>query len=545
MPQPSFPRNPPTTPHFHRAITQRSGDDPLIVLGEERRSYRQAEARSAALAHAMLEAGIGKGTRVGLLFPNGPAWLEHWMALTRIGAIAVPFNTFYQARELAWTLDHADIEVLVTIDRFLQHDYLERLEAAVPGLSQQAGSTLALAALPFLRRIFVEAGEADPPASLPAWCSGLAPAQDFDPARLEAAEARVEPADAMMILYSSGSTADPKGAVHSHGTVLRHSHNLLATRDVVASDRVWSPMPFFWVGGFVFSLLGCLHAGACLICEEAFDPERTLARFEHERVTIAAGWPHFGQALANHPSAGKRDLAALRAGNLPELLPEHVVSPDPELRPNALGMTETCGPHTCVSEGPLPESLRGSHGVAVPGVEHKIVDPATGEPLAPGEDGEICVRGYSLMQRLYKVEREATFDADGFYHTGDVGHFDEQGVLYFRGRLGDMIKTGGANVTPSEVEQVIAGRPEVAQCYVVGIPDPDRGQLVVAAVVAEPNASVDPEALRAHVKSELAAYKVPRHVFVEDEKALPFTASGKLDKQRLAAALGERLDATG
>ncbi len=535
----SFPGYEPTTPQFLKAITAQHADAPMVVLGDARRTYREAEARSAALSSALLEAGVGKGSHVGLLLPNGPDWIEHWLAVTRIGAIAVPFNTFYQARELGWTLDHADIEFLVTADRFLQHDYLERLEAAVPELAKSDGGPLALASLPFLRRIFVVKSGADD--VLPTWCAELEMRDDIDRTRLEAAEARVRPSDAMMILYSSGSTADPKGAVHSHGAVIRHSHNLLATRDLVASDRVWSPMPFFWVGGFVFSLLGCLHAGACVICEEVFEPEATLRLFEREGVTIAAGWPHFGQALANHPSAKERDLSALRAGNLPDLLPPSVVAPDPELRPNALGMTETCGPHTCVSEGPLPESLRGSHGVAVPGVEHKIIDPQSGEPMPPGEDGEICVRGYSLMQRLYKVEREDTFDADGFYHTGDVGHFDENGVLFFKGRLGDMIKTGGANVTPSEVEQVINARAEVARCYVVGVPDPARGQLVVAAVVAEPDREADPEALRAHVKQELAAYKVPRHVFVDAEEALPFTASGKIDKQRLAAQLAARL----
>ncbi|MBW2295624.1 MAG: long-chain fatty acid--CoA ligase, partial [Deltaproteobacteria bacterium] len=360
-------------------------------------------------------------------------------------------------------------------------------------------------------------------------------------ARLDAAQDRVRPADPMMILYSSGSTADPKGAVHSQGTIIRHSYNLLSTRDLRSEDRIWSPMPFFWVGGFVFSLLGSLHTGACILCEKAFDPEQTLLFLERERATIAAGWPHFGQALANHPTAKQRDLSALRAGNLPEFLPESIVPADPELRPNALGMTETCGPHTCVAEGPLPEALRGSHGVAVPGVEHKIVDPNTGKTLPPGETGEICVRGYSLMQRLYKVEREQTFDADGFYHTGDAGYFNPDGVLYFKGRLGDMIKTAGANVTPSEVEQVMNAFPEIAQSYVVGLPDAERGQLVVAAVTLESDCAADPQELRERIKRELSAYKVPRHIFISPEDELPFTDSGKIDKKTLAERLATKI----
>ncbi|MBW2723169.1 MAG: long-chain fatty acid--CoA ligase, partial [Deltaproteobacteria bacterium] len=270
-------------------------------------------------------------------------------------------------------------------------------------------------------------------------------------------------------------------------------------------------------------------------------PEQTLLFLERERATIAAGWPHFGQALANHPTAKQRDLSALRAGNLPEFLPESIVPADPELRPNALGMTETCGPHTCVAEGPLPEALRGSHGVAVPGVEHKIVDPNTGKTLPPGETGEICVRGYSLMQRLYKVEREQTFDADGFYHTGDAGYFNPDGVLYFKGRLGDMIKTAGANVTPSEVEQVMNAFPEIAQSYVVGLPDAERGQLVVAAVTLESDCAADPQELRERIKRELSAYKVPRHIFISPEDELPFTDSGKIDKKTLAERLATKI----
>ena len=213
---------------------------------------------------------------------------------------------------------------------------------------------------------------------------------------------------------------------------------------------------------------------------------------------------------------------------------------DPERRANALGMTETCGPHTW-AHGVLPEARRGSFGTSVDGVSHKVVDPDTGAVLSAGEFGELCVRGYSLMQSLHKVEREDTFDADGYYHTGDGGSFDADGVLYFKGRLGDMIKSGGANVTPSEVEAVLAGYPELKAAYVVGVPDADRGENVAAAVVCEVGQSVDPEELRRRVKGELSAYKVPRHVFVLEDEALPFTDSGKIDKRRLRDQLTERI----
>src|SRR5262245_63423696 len=188
--------------------------------------------------------------------------------------------------------------------------------------------------------------------------------------------------------------------------------------------------------------------------------------------------------MMDHPSFRQRDLSSIRSGNLYAVLPEAVRPRDPELRSNSLGMTETAGPHTYDRmDVDLPERLRGSFGHAVPGVEHKVIDPETGATLPPGEVGEICVRGYSLMLGLHKQERDDVFDRDGYYHTGDAGYFDEEGVLYFQARLGEMIKTAGANVTPREVEVVIETLPEVVSAFVVGLPDPARGQMVAESVV--------------------------------------------------------------
>jgi acyl-CoA synthetase (AMP-forming)/AMP-acid ligase II len=285
-----------------------------------------------------------------------------------------------------------------------------------------------------------------------------------------------------------------------------------------------------------------MHAGACLLCEEAFEPGETLRMLERERATIVAGWPHYAKAMIDHPSFRERDLSSVRAGNLYAILPQGVRPRDPELRSNSLGMTETAGPHTIDRmDVDLPERLRGSFGRAVPGMEHKVVDPETGEALPPGVPGEICVRGHSLMQGLHKLEREETFDRDGYYHTGDGGTFDAEGVLFFQARLGDLIKTAGANVAPREVEVLIEAMPEVQSAFVVGLPDPARGQDVAAAVVLDSGRALAPEALRERLRKELAAYKIPRHVFFAEKGELPFTDSGKIDKRRLAELLVARL----
>ncbi len=536
-----FPTYTPTVPHFIRHLAKEHGERELIVLDDQRMTYAEAEAQSARLARGLLARGVAKGTQVGVLMPNGPDWLVVWLAVARIGAVLVPLNTFFQTREMHWILRHSDIHTLLMLPSLLGHDYCERLEAAAPGLADAGPGPLGILELPHLRQVFVW-GECDR-----AWAGSdadlLASGEsEIAPALLGAVEECVTPADPMAILYSSGSTADPKGAIHSQGTVIRHSFNLASGRDLLASDRVWSPMPFFWVGGFIFSLVGNMHVGATTLCEAAFDPGKTLAFLERERVTVALGWPHFGKALSEHPDFHSRDLSSLRSGNVPEILPKSLVPDDPLLRPTALGMTETCGPHTWARlEGALPENRRGSFGSSVDGVTHRVVDPDTGEELPPGEFGEICVRGYSLMQGLYKMEREAVFEADGFYRTGDAGYFDAEGILYFKGRLGEMIKAGGANITPSEVEQVLASFPEVKQAHVVGLDDGDRGQSVEAAVELEIGQDVSGDALRARVKQELSAYKVPRHIVIYGAGALPFTDTGKIDKRRLAEDLAVRI----
>jgi acyl-CoA synthetase (AMP-forming)/AMP-acid ligase II len=191
-----------------------------------------------------------------------------------------------------------------------------------------------------------------------------------------------------------------------------------------------------------------------------------------------------------------------------------------------------------------PAARRGTYGRALAGMQRKLIDPVTGLELPPRSPGEICVRGFALMQGLYKLEREQVFDADGFYRTGDAGWLDEDGWLYFSGRLGEMVKTGGSNVTPAEVEAALLAQPEVLEAYVTGVPDAERGQLVVAAVVPRSGQRIDGESLRARLKTELSAYKIPRHVWVCAKDELPFTDSGKLKKPELARRIAQRLGST-
>ena len=513
-----------TFPAMLRGLAERFGPRDCIVLGESRLTFAQADAASAQLARELLASGVGKGTRVALLAPNGPDFVVGMLAVGRIGAVLVPVNTLYQAQEIAWTLRHADVHTLLTVPGLLSHDYISRLEEAVAGLAEASGPDLFLSSAPSLRQIRAF-GECDR-----AWCR-TAPSQ-VDDELLRSAEEQVSPADHGLVIYTSGSTADPKGIVHSQGSLVRHSWWLGQAHGFVPEDRIFTPNAFFFIGGFVFSLLAPMQSGACLVCEERFEPGETLDLIERERATIVTGWPHYGPAMAAHPSFAKRDLSAIRAGYLFEILPETAIR-----FPYSLGMSETCSAHTFWP--PEKEVPKGSLGVAVPGVEHKVVDPESGAVLPPRTAGELCVRGYTLMQGMVGREREEVFDADGWYHTGDEVTLDAEGHIRFLGRLSDVIKTSGANVSPMEVEAVLRGVPGVLEAHVVGLADPERGELVAAAVVPDGSVEIDAEELRTNLREKLAAYKVPRRFDFFAKPDLPYKATGKIDKRALVERMNE------
>jgi len=537
----SFPPFTPTSGELARRCAERWGDALFVVLGDERMTYAEADARSAALAKGLLASGVGKSTHVGLLAPNGPDWVVAWLAATRIGALVALLNTYGQTRELGRALRHGDVAHLLTVESHLGHDYLGRLEAAAPGLADQRHERLLLASHPYLRSVWAwgSGGTAGRQ-----WCGevgDLVARGAAVPDRLLAeVEAEVHPADPMIMVFSSGSTADPKAVIHTHGATVRHAHNLNQLRDLHPDDVIYTPMPLFWVGGLSFSLVAAMHAGASIVFEERFEPEATLELLERERVTQVLGWPHMGKALANHPSWRDRDLSSIRSGAA-TALPAPGDREPPGPRATSLGMSETLGPHTFEEDVPLPPDKEGSFGRPVPGLEHRVVDPETLDDVPPGQVGEVWVRGYSVMLGLHKRERADTFTADGWYRTGDAGHFDADGHLFFAGRLGDVVKTSGMNVTPREVEAALEEQPEVALAIVTGIDHPDRGQDVVAAVALNPGASLEADVARERLRTELAAYKVPRHVAVfASQGDLPQLDSGKVDRRRLAQILGDR-----
>jgi len=498
------------------------GDHPLLVCDGDRIGYGEADRRSAELAGGLIALGAGKGTHVGLLYPNGPDFVVGMLAAARIGAVLVPFSTFVTARELREQLVDSDVEILLAAPSFRSHDYVQRLSEILPEADFASRDRLFCAAAPQLRRVAFTHE------------SVCTLAGSIDPMVPPAMEDDVCESDPLAIVYTSGSTSAPKGVVHTHGALLGHQRNLNAIRDLTASDKLFCNSPFFWIGGFAFGLLATLVAGSTLVCSNATSDTdgagATLDLLEAEKPTMTNGFAAGIAHLADHPSYAERDLSSMRRGNLYPIMSPDTRPADPELRHNMLGMTEA-GSVVLIDqdESDQPETRRGSFGKPAPGFELMLIDTDTGKGVAVGEVGELCIRGPYVMQGYYKRSREECFDADGWFHTGDLVRTDADGFVYFVGRLTTVIKTAGANVSAAEVERAIA-RVTGAEAHVVGVPDTQRGELV-AAVVVQPD--FDETTVRERLKGELSSYKIPRRFVALARADVPLLSSGKVDRQRL------------
>lgn len=515
-----------TVPALLRARAEERAERVLLAVDDAHLTYAEADRRSAELARALLAAGASLGTRVAILHPNGPEFAVAWLAVARIGAIAMPLSTFSTAAELSALLRGADATILLAAERYRSNDYIAALRAGIPGLNLVAPPPLLDASVAALRRIALDTSD---PALDAGWTTAglLAGAAGVDEDVLAAAEAAVTPADPMVIVHTSGSTSEPKGVVHAHGPLIRHLDNLNQLRRYAPGEVLFSNSPFFWIGGFAYGLLGTLVAGATLVCSNASDAAGVLDVLERERPTMVNGFAASVAHLPDDPTFPDRDLSSIRRGNLWPIMPADVRPADPELRHAMLGMTEAGS--VCLAsedESDQPEHRRGSFGRPVPGLEAKVLPP----------DGELCFRGPFMMEGYEGRERHETFDADGWYHTGDLVTVDDDGFFYFRGRSSDMIKTAGANVSPREVEAAILDVSGLV-AHVVGIDDAARGQVVAALVRAGDGTEVDAGELRARLRERLSAYKVPKRIVVVPPDRVPMMSSGKPDLRALKEML--------
>jgi fatty-acyl-CoA synthase len=505
-----------------------------VVFGEERLDYADLKRRVDEFARALMAVGIRHGDRVALLISNRPEWIIASHAAAKIGAIVAAISTFSTPRELAWSLEHCGASALVMLSAFRGRLFLDALRNLCPELGHCAAGALQSARLPALRSVVV----LDGPAADGTFAPGefLARGTAVDESALAAAQATVRPGDICYILYTSGSTAAPKGVTLAHGPLLTNAFEIGERQHLCATDRLWLAVPLFWSFGSANALPAIMTHGGCVVLQESFEPAEALALIERERCSVYYGMVNMARALLEHPAHPGRRLGAMRTGltiGPPEDMTLTIRAVGADRLCNVYGSTETYG-NCAVTDADDPLTLRlDSQGLPLPGMTIRAVDPATRRPLPQGEIGELAVRGRITPGYFQAPEINATAFDDGFFLTGDLGSIDADGRVRFRGRLKEMIKTGGVNVAPLEVEQVLLQHPDVVQAHVVGVPDEVKGEVVAAAIELRAGAATDIAGVIAFCRERLASYKVPTRLAVRTSSQFPRTATGKIHKPGL------------
>lgn len=499
------PRAATTFPELVRGAAAVYGDDIALkftgeTIADQTISFAGLERQSAEMARGLIARGVGKGTRVGILAGNTPLFAIAFAAICRIGAVAIPISTLIKANELVRVIRQSDISGLICERSLLGHDFVTRLSEALVELARATGPDLRLTETPFLRWIVVSSGDLPPGFRNLDWLTEAAPGVSED--LLAAIEANVHVTDQMVEIYTSGSMALPKGVKHNHGPILFRTHYLADVGKVEAGAEKAVGLPFFWIGGMGMYLLPNWERGAISVCTEG---NRTDSR----------------RALGS----------VLAADDLRQPAEGEIIW--------SIGMTETWGPYAYGDVLRVP-----GYPITAPldhfSPRYEVRLWVDGREAMEGERGEIQVRGYALTPGLHKVENSEYFEADGFYRTGDMG-VREGTRIHFLGRDGDMIKSASANVSPAEVEMEMMQLDGVHSAYVVGLPDKERGAIVVAAVIPREGATLDMAAIEAALRKNLSGFKVPR-IYVEmDRDEVPMLVTNKVNRRELERQLARQL----
>jgi fatty-acyl-CoA synthase len=485
-----------------------------------------------------LPSGSSEAIAVALLVTNRTEWVVGAFAATKIGALVAAISTFSTPREIAWTLEHSGAAALITLDTFRGRRFLETLLDLCPELDRSIPGSLEAKRLPILRTVVTVRGPARAGVfSLPEF---LAQGALVDAAALAAAQQAVTPEDVCYILYTSGSTAAPKGVTLAHGPLITNGFDIGERMHLGAGDRVWLAVPLFWSFGSANALPAIMTHCGCMVLQESFEAGQALALIERERCSVYYGMGNMARAMLEHENHPGRRLGAMRTGltiGPPEDIRMTIEALGAGELCNVYGSTETYG-NCAVTDArdPLDQRLH-SQGKALPGMTIRAVDPMTREALPADEVGELVVEGYVTPGYYRAPELDAAaFDESGGFLTGDLGSIDRDGRVRFRGRLKEMIKTAGINVAPVEVEEVLLQHPDIVQAHVVGIPDAAKGEIVAAALELRSGAAADVAAIIAFCRDRLASYKVPARLAFSTADQLPRTPTGKTHKPSLADA---------
>ena len=528
-----------------RAQAATNGDKDALVFPESRMTYRQLFAAAGEWARALRSLGVRRGDHVGILLPTCPEFVEVHFGCALLGAVSVPINARYQPGELAYLLKDAALRVLVTTGRVASSlDFEERLHVALPSLdAAQDNANLSLPEAPDLRQIICLEEQCSAgvlPLSLARAAASKVPASEIE----EQTDA-VEAADIGLILYTSGTTSNPKGCLISNRAIVGNSRNLGKRYKVTAADKVWSPLPIFHIAG-ILPMTMIIDAGGAYLTVPYFDAGTALAMLEHEQATIA--YPSFVtimQDLITHERFARTDLSSMRLMNSnfavqPAWIKEAMTEAMPSvIHVGTYGLTEGAGT-ICTSRPDDSELARTSRlGVPLAEWEVKIMDFETGRECAVGERGEICARGPNMLSGYHNApEKTADSIRDGWLHTGDIGSLDDDGTIMFHGRTKDMLKVGGENVAAAEIENALQTHDAVKLAQVVGIPDDRYVEVPVGFVELIPGGEASPEELIEHCRGKIANFKLPRDIRFVD--SWPMSTS-KIQKFRLREQLLQEL----
>ncbi|CUU54676.1 fatty-acyl-CoA synthase [Parafrankia irregularis] len=553
-----------TLPGFLREVTATYGDREALVWrtadGVERWTYTQLWDRAVEVASALRAVGAGKDSRVGVLMTNRPEWISAVFGVTLAGGVAVVLSTFSTAAELEHLLQVSGTSVLLFEQMVVKKDFAAVLTELEPEIGKARPGELQSARFPFLRRLAViggpgAAGGTGAPGAaggaggaIESWADFLAHGRDEPRELVEATAASVAPSDLAALFFSSGTTSKPKGILNSHRGIAIQLWRFRRMYRFEPSDdlRSWAANGFFWSGNFGMVLGSTFSTGGSVVLQATMVPEESLELMQAERVNFPFAWPHQWAQLESAPNWKDVDLSAMRFVDTATALARHpTVSANWHEPGHAYGNTETFTLTTCFPANTPPETHRGSSGPALPGVTVKIVDPLTGQVLPRGEQGEICVKGPTLMLGYLGIPLDETLDAEGYFRTGDGGYLDDDGLLFWKGRLNDIIKTGGANVSPREVDEALKSCPGVKVGLTVGVPHETLGEMVVACVVLHDGTDVGAEEIRGFLRERLASYKVPRQVLFFDEADITLTGTAKVKTADLRKLAADRLESVG
>jgi fatty-acyl-CoA synthase len=520
-------------------------DSDALVFPEETVSYPELADRTRRLARSLYGLGVGRGDKVGILMHNCMDFAVTLFAAGRLGAVMVPINGRFKAQELGHVIGHADLRVLITARGPSDAtDYPMLLGEVLPDLAGQDPYALSLADAAELRAIVQLDGET--PGMLTRDQYNAA-GEDVAEEMIETLQQRVRVRDIAMLMYTSGTTAKPKGCLLTHESLVRHGGNVALNRFfLTAEDRYWDPLPLFHIGGIV-PMLSCVYVGATFIHAGHFNPDVALKQLEEYRCTVA--YPAFETLwlqVLNHPRFGEADLSSLRLiQNI--ATPERLIYLQSRLptaaEVSSYGATE-CSSNLTLTLPDEPYEVRmHTLGDPLPGLEIKIIDPANGDERPVGEVGELCFRGYSRFEGYYK-DPELTakvIDADGWFHSADLGFVDDAGRFVYAGRLKDMFKVGGENVSALEVEDFLSKHNAVDIVQVVAAPDERYGEVAAAFVQLKPDRTVEETELIEFCRGQIASYKVPRYVRFTTDWPMSGTKIQKFVlREMIAKELGSR-----